>query len=58
MEIYAPLAHLVGISSYQVGTGRYGLSLLNEVEFYKITHLMTEKRKEERLGQGGSGQDS
>ena len=46
MEIYVPLAHRLGISSVKWELEDMAFRYLNEVEFYKITHLMTEKRKE------------
>lgn len=46
MEIYAPLAHRLGISSVKWELEDLSFRYLNEVEFYKITHLMREKRKE------------
>ena len=46
MEIYAPLAHRLGISSVKWELEDMAFRYLNEVEFYKITHQMTEKRKE------------
>ena len=46
MEIYAPLAHRLGISSVKWELEDMAFRYLNEVEFYKITHLMTERRKE------------
>ncbi len=46
MEIYAPLSHRLGISSVKWELEDLAFRYLNEVEFYKITHLMNEKRKE------------
>ncbi|WP_443031070.1 RelA/SpoT family protein [Streptococcus sp. DD13] len=46
MEIYAPLAHRLGISSVKWELEDLSFRYLNEVEFYKITHMMSEKRKE------------
>lgn len=46
MEIYAPLAHRLGISSVKWELEDMSFRYLNEVEFYKITHLMNEKRRE------------
>ena len=46
MEIYAPLAHRLGISSVKWELEDRSFRYLNEVEFYKITHMMREKRRE------------
>ncbi|HHT7804279.1 TPA: RelA/SpoT family protein [Streptococcus suis] len=46
MEIYAPLAHRLGISSVKWELEDMSFRYLNEVEFYKITHMMREKRRE------------
>ncbi|WP_394405320.1 RelA/SpoT family protein [Streptococcus sp. 20-1249] len=46
MEIYAPLAHRLGISSIKWELEDMSFRYLNEVEFYKITRMMTEKRRE------------
>ncbi|UUM57282.1 RelA/SpoT family protein [Streptococcus suis] len=46
MEIYAPLAHRLGISSVKWELEDTSFRYLNEVEFYKITHMMREKRRE------------
>lgn len=46
MEIYAPLAHRLGISSIKWELEDLSFRYLNEAEFYKIKHLMSEKRKE------------
>ncbi|MGT2910117.1 RelA/SpoT family protein [Streptococcus cameli] len=46
MEIYAPLAHRLGISSIKWELEDMSFRYLNEVEFYKITHMMSEKRQE------------
>ena len=46
MEIYAPLAHRLGISSIKWELEDMSFRYLNEVEFYKITHMMREKRRE------------
>ncbi|MBP2623559.1 RelA/SpoT family protein [Streptococcus oricebi] len=46
MEIYAPLAHRLGISSVKWELEDLSFRYLNETEFYKISHLMKEKRRE------------
>lgn len=46
MEIYAPLAHRLGISSVKWELEDMAFRYLNEVEFYKITRMMQEKRRE------------
>lgn len=46
MEIYAPLAHRLGISSIKWELEDMSFRYLNEVEFYKITRMMSEKRRE------------
>ena len=46
MEIYAPLAHRLGISSVKWEVEDLSFRYLNEVEFYKISHMMKEKRRE------------
>ncbi|MFX3710226.1 HD domain-containing protein, partial [Streptococcus suis] len=40
MEIYAPLAHRLGISSITWELEDMSFRSLNEVEFYKITRMM------------------
>ena len=46
MEIYAPLAHRLGISSVKWELEDLSFRYLNPTEFYKITHMMKEKRQE------------
>ena len=46
MEIYAPLAHRLGISSVKWELEDLSFRYLNPTEFYKITHMMKEKRRE------------
>ena len=46
MEIYAPLAHRLGISSVKWELEDLSFRYLNEIEFYKISHTMKEKRRE------------
>ncbi|MGT2736512.1 RelA/SpoT family protein [Streptococcus orisratti] len=46
MEIYAPLAHRLGISRIKWELEDLSFRYLNETEFYKISHMMTEKRRE------------
>ena len=46
MEIYAPLAHRLGISSVKWELEDLSFRYLNETEFYKISHMMKEKRRE------------
>ena len=49
MEIYAPLAHRLGISSVKWELEDLSFRYLNPTEFYKITHMMKEKRRDVRL---------
>ncbi|MGT2926534.1 RelA/SpoT family protein [Streptococcus cuniculipharyngis] len=46
MEIYAPLAHRLGISRIKWELEDMSFRYLNEAEFYKISHMMKEKRRE------------
>ena len=46
MEIYAPLAHRLGISRIKWELEDLSFRYLNEIEFYKISHMMNEKRRE------------
>ncbi|MGT2829814.1 bifunctional (p)ppGpp synthetase/guanosine-3',5'-bis(diphosphate) 3'-pyrophosphohydrolase [Streptococcus hillyeri] len=46
MEIYAPLAHRLGISRIKWELEDLSFRYLEENEFYKISHMMNEKRRE------------
>ncbi|MGT2847318.1 RelA/SpoT family protein [Streptococcus massiliensis] len=46
LDIYAPLAHRLGISSVKWELEDLAFRYLNETEFYKISHMMKEKRRE------------
>ena len=58
MEIYAPLAHRLGISSVKWELEDLSFRYLNETEFYKISHMMKEKTsRARRVGGRGCPQD-
>ena len=46
MEIYAPLAPRLGISRIKWELEDLSFRYLDEIEFYKISHMMKEKRRE------------
>lgn len=46
LEIYAPLAHRLGISRIKWELEDLSFRYLNESEFYTISHMMTQKRRE------------
>ncbi|MBJ8326497.1 RelA/SpoT family protein [Streptococcus pacificus] len=46
MEIYAPLAHRLGISKIKWELEDLSFRYINEHEFYKISRMMREKRRE------------
>ncbi|MCU9534429.1 RelA/SpoT family protein [Streptococcus sp. CSL10205-OR2] len=46
MEIYAPLAHRLGISRIKWELEDLSFRYINEQEFYKISRMMREKRRE------------
>lgn len=48
MEIYAPLAHRLGISSVKWELEDLSFRYLNETEFYKISHMMKENVASEK----------
>ena len=45
MEIYAPLAHRLGISSVKWELEDLSFRYLNPTEFYKITHMMKKTQR-------------
>ena len=49
MEIYAPLAHRLGISRIKWELEDMSFRYLNEVEFYKISHDEGKRREREAL---------
>ncbi len=46
LEIYAPLSHRLGISRIKWELEDLSFRYLEESEFYKISHMMSEKRRE------------